>query len=308
MRTKITILPLLLLTFLLHSCYTELWVEEPAPVADVPVSARQVLEAYDLWYVDIHATRGSGEVPFLQHAFTVSFDRGALLANNNLVGIGKTGNGLGIQVGWYDTAGGIVAIDHDIDGLWDLDVYVLGNARVELYDPQTDTSYFLHGYQRGQFDYDGLFYDNIHYFLQEYSAWEKTFASDAGALNDFDREHFLSFPALGNRDEFRSSEDLPGTPIQALVWDYQGRYTVYNVPGDPSLKTLTLDYEFMGNDYFELYVIDDGTIELYHPDSGTLYEFSGRGYRQFLKDAGTDLRKRRAETLPDMHVSRKRPG
>ena len=40
--------------------------------------------------------------PFLQRAFTISFDRGTLYANNNIVGIGKTGGGLGIDVGYYD--------------------------------------------------------------------------------------------------------------------------------------------------------------------------------------------------------------
>ncbi|MBC2838028.1 nicotinic acid mononucleotide adenyltransferase [Robiginitalea sp. SC105] len=307
MRTKISILPVFLFAFLLQSCYSELWVEEEVIVTDTPFRAAQVLETYDLWYVDVHATRGNGEVPFLQNAFTLSFDRGALLANNNLVGIGKTGAGLGIQVGWYEAPGGILEIDHDIDGYWDLDVYVLGGGSVELYDPRSDTSYFLRGYQQGNFDYDQLFYDNIHYFLQEYTAWEKVYTSETGALNDFDQEHYLQFPAGFDADEFRSSTDVPGTPLGGILWDYQGRYTVYNVPGDPSLKTLTLDYDFMGNDYFELYVIDDGTIELYHPDSGTVYEFAGRGFRQFLKEGADTGRKRRAIQLPDMDVERKRP-
>jgi len=51
------------------------------------------LQSYDLWYVDINETRGNGEVPFLQRAFTLSFINGALYANNNIVGIGKTGDG-----------------------------------------------------------------------------------------------------------------------------------------------------------------------------------------------------------------------
>ena len=53
--------------------------------------------------------------------------------------------------------------------------------------------------------------------------------------------------------------------------------------GDETLKTLTLDYDFFGDDYFELYVINDSTIELYHPSSETVYEFKGKGYNLFLK-------------------------
>lgn len=307
MKMKITFVPALLLTLLLQSCYTETWVGDAYSDPDVSADTRQLLESFDLWYVDIHATRGAGEVPFLQNAFTLSFDRGTLMANNNLVGIGKTGNGLGIPVGWYDAFGGVLEIEHDVDGLWALDVFVQAPGSIELYDPSTDTSYYLKGYQAGGFDYDGLFYDNIHYFLQEYTAWEKTYTSVEGALNEFDQEQFLRFEDGGSGDDFRSSADAPGTPLGELLWDFQGRYTVYNVAGDPTLKTLTLDYDFMGNDYFELYVIDDGTIELYHPDSGTVYEFTGRGYRQFLKDGDSGIRKRKARELPEMDVSRKRP-
>ena len=41
---------------------------------------------------------------------------------------------------------------------------------------------FLNGYQRTTFDYDFVFYDNIHYFLQEYEAWEKTYTSEMGVI------------------------------------------------------------------------------------------------------------------------------
>ena len=55
-----------------------------------------------------------------------------------------------------------------------------------------------------------------------------------------------------------------GTATGALQWDFVGDYQVYDVENDETLKTLTLDYDFLGNDYFELYVINDSTIELYH--------------------------------------------
>jgi len=53
------------------------------------------------------------------------------------------------------------------------------------------------------------------------------------------------------------------------------------------LKTLTLDYDYFSNEYFELSVINDGKIELYHPASQTVYEFVGRGYIQYLKTSNT---------------------
>lgn len=306
MKQLLTYSAMILLVLSLPSCTTEVWVDDGVSGVS-PSQTRQLLESHDLWYVDIHATQGPGEVPFLQTAFTLTFDRGTLLANNNLVGIGKSGDGLGIPIGTYAPLNGVVEIYHDLDGLWDLEVFPAGSHGLELYDPHTDTSYFLEGYSRAGFDYDRLFYDNIHFFLQEYTAWEKTYASESGALNDFDAEQFLQFQAGGTSDVFRSSLDVPGTPLAALLWDYEGVYTVYDVPGDPELKTLTLDYDFTGNDYFELYVLDDRTIELYHPSSGTVYGFGGRGYRQFLKEGSESARKRTRRNLPVMQVKRQRP-
>jgi len=103
--------------------------------------------------------------------------------------------------------------------------------------------------------------------------------------------------------------DAPGTRIENLVWDYEGLYTVFDVPGDETLKTLTLNYDYLGDDYFELYVLNDATIELYHPNSGTVYEFVGQAFLQFLKSKegkGTKARKRVKRTLPKMHVKRQR--
>tara|TARA_R110001606_G_scaffold8626_4_gene37871 strand:+ start:1125 stop:2039 length:915 start_codon:yes stop_codon:yes gene_type:complete len=291
-----------LLATLMVSCYTEVIIEDDF-IEESAFNTDQVLQSYDLWYVDINATRGNGEVPFLQRAFTVSFDRGVLYANNNIVGIGKTGGGYGIDVGTYGTLRGTVDIDHDIDGSWLLEVYAVNNNTIELYDASTDTSYYLKGYQINNFDYNTVFYDNINYFIQEYDAWEKIYTSETGALNDFDNENYLQFlPRF-----FRSSLDAPNTNISYLQWDFEGDYQVYNIQGDNSLKTLTLDYNFMGDDYFELYVINDSTIELYHPDSGTTYEFKGRGYQEYLKSSkSAESKKRSKSSNPTMNVERKK--
>ncbi|MEM6864728.1 MAG: nicotinic acid mononucleotide adenyltransferase, partial [Bacteroidota bacterium] len=167
------LLGLLLISFLATSCYTEVIIEDEF-ITESPINTALVLESYDLWYVDINASRGNGEVPFLQRAFTISFDRGIVYVNNNLAGIGKTGNGLGIDVGTYGTLNGAVEIDHDIDRLWLLEVLAVSSNTIELYDPNSNTFYLLRGYQRNNFDYDLVFYDNINYFLQEYEVWEKT--------------------------------------------------------------------------------------------------------------------------------------
>ena len=301
MKTKL-LFGFLLLGTLLTSCYTEVIIdneiiEEPVFVTD------QILQSYDLWYVDINATKGNGEVPFLQRAFTLSFVGGTVYANNNMVGIGKTGNGFGIDVGVYDTFRGTVEIDHDVDGLWVLDVFAINENTIELYDSISDTSYYLKGYQTNTFDYDMVFYENINYFLQEYNTWEKSFTSREGALNEFDDENFLQFLSTS----FRSSIDGVGTSINNLQWDFEGAYQVFDVANDETLKTLTLAYDFMGNDYFELYVINDRTIELYHPESGTVYEFKGKGYQQYLKSGKSSSSKKRKKTSnPIMKVKRSR--
>jgi hypothetical protein len=268
---------------LFTSCHVNVIEDYP----DTPsISLNQLLNSYDLWYVDINETFGFGETPFLQKAFTVSFLDGNVYANNNLVGIGSQGNGLGISIGYYDTYDMVLDVDHDQDGFSTFDVYQIDSNTIELYNPNNDTSYFLDGYKTSSFDYDYVFYDNIHYFMQEYEAWEKTFTSEVGALNEFDNENFLQFIAGGNDSTFRSSQDEIGLNVNNIYWDFVGNYGIGDVSGNMYLKTLTLDYDYFDNEHFELNVINDGLIELYHPSSGTYYEFEGKGYIQFLAPNG----------------------
>ncbi len=274
-----------LIATLFTSCYTEVIVDD---FNNTPtITLNQLLNTYELWYVDINQTLGTGETPFLQIAFTVSFRNGTLYANNNLVGFGNQGNGFGIPVGSYDAYNNILDVIHDIDGFETFDVYQIDNNTIELYNPFNDTSYFLNGYQRNTFDYDFVFYDNIHYFLQEYEAWEKTYTSEMGVLNEFDNENFVQFLAGGNDSTFRSSQDIPPINVNDLIWDFTGVYGVGDITGNMYLKTLTLDYDFFDNEFFELSVINDETIELYHTSSETTYEFTGRGYIQYLRTSDT---------------------
>lgn len=292
----------------LTSCTTTLITEEH--VLESP-TAHEILAEKDVWYIAIHETRGNEAPNFMQVAFTLSFDRGVLLANNNLTGIGETGNGMGEVVGYYNISGAFLDIDHDLDGIKNLHIDVINDSHIRLTDRFSGVSYTLYGYYIDEFDYEAVFYDNIDYFLQEYEIWEKTYTSHFGAINEFDQENFLQFTEAGGDFVFRSSIDHKSVDLQQIFWDYSGLYQVYDVPGELYLKTLTLDYDFLNNDYFEVYVVDKSTIELFHPASGTVYEFTGRLPVRYLKpDASQKVnvsqRLRKPYTHPEMQVKRKR--
>lgn len=301
MKTLKLLTGIALVATLLTSCTREVIVDDYVPT----ISLNQLLSSYELWYVDVNQTIGHVETPFLQIAFTVSFRNGTFYANNNLVGFGSQGNGFGIPVGNYDAYDMILDVYHTIDGYETFDVYQIDNNTIELYNPFTDTSYFLHGYQRSNFDYDFVFYDNIHYFLQEYVAWEKTYTSEVGAINEFDNENYLQFLAGGNDSEFRSSQDVNIGNVNNIYWDYSGIYGVGDISNNMYLKTLTLDYDFFDNEYFELSVINDQRIELYHPTSGTYYEFTGRGYIQYMRTAEGNMVDRKELSKSDEQKKRK---
>lgn len=286
---------IILVATLFTSCYRDvIVVDNFNTVPEAPaVTARQLINAYELWYVDIKSTAGFGETPFLQKAFTVSFINGVLYANNNIAGLGINGDGFGVDVGEYNAFNGILDVQHDIDGLFTFDVFAVDFNTIELYNPSNDTSYFLNGYQRDNFDYDFVFYENIHYFLQEYSVWEKTYTSNFGAFNAFDNENYLQFIEGRNNPAFRSSQDPNGYNLNNLFWDYTGVYTVGDIRGTEVLKTLFLDYDSFNGAFFELRVINDGKIELFHPSSETIYEFEGRGYIQLLKESSKNKGEKR---------------
>ncbi len=280
---------LLLTTLLFTSC-----IVDDGYVNDDSISLEQLVTSYDLWYIDYNKTTGGVDVPFLSKAFTVSFQSGKLLANNNLVGLEIVGNGYGDQIGYYETINGVLEIDHNQDGFIDLEVIQLSDNEIKFRDTYTNTSYYLIGYQKHNFEYDLVFYDNIEYFLQEYVAWEKTYVSEKGALNDFDSENFLQFTPESTTT-FRSSTDEFGTTIASIIWDYVGGYEVFDVEGHDDVKILTLDYDFLDNEEFELRVINDEEIDLYHAKSGTTYTFNGRSNIVFKNKSkkGTELKNRK---------------
>lgn len=242
----------------------------------------EVITKYDLWYIDIHRTTGYGEVPFLSNAFTLSFLNGTLYANNNIVDIGFMGDGYGVKIGYYDTYNEELNVDHDYDGIYTFEVIALQGNELKVIDRYNEVTYYFEGYQLSNFDFDYVFYDNIEYFLQEYEAWEKTYVSEEGEINDFDYENYLKFTPE-NITTFYSSQDPFGTDIANIYWDYVGTYHVADVQDYDNLKILTLDYDSYGNEEFELTVINDEQIGLYHWNSGTTYEFTGKGFIQYYK-------------------------
>lgn len=266
-----------LISFMLLGCYAEVIIEDPV-IVDPVETAGSILNSHELWYVDVHRSNATGEIPFMQMAFTLSFVGNSLKANNNLVGIGANGYGYGIDVGTFDTIGQWVDVLHDIDGFYSFEVIRLNAHEIELFHPGTGLSYILVGYQRNNFDYDKLFYDNLHYFLQEYEAWERYSISPYGEPNLFDKEQFLQFLPGGGDGNFRSSKDIAGTPLGAVYWDYEGLYWIDPITGEPYVKHLTLDYHYLGNEGFRIYVINDNYIELEHVTSGTVYGFRGKGF------------------------------
>ncbi len=256
------------------------------------ISLEEVVSNYDLWYIDYHRTIGNGDIPFVSKAFTLSFLNGVLYANNNIADIGFTGNGLGIDVGTYDTYTGLLETRHDLDGRNDFEVTVTSNNEIRLYNYRQNVTYFLIGYQVNNFDYDKLFYENIEYFLQEYQAWEKT-NTTGGVPNAFDLENYLQFTPE-NTTTFYSSQDNFGTQIANINWSYVGGYEVFDVTGFEDLKILTLNYDGGDIEEFELSVINDGKISLYNLDSKTTYVFNGRGFVQYLK---TDASEKSAKSI-----------
>ena len=244
-------------------------------------SLEEIVSGHDLWYIDYHRTNGNGDIPYVSKAFTLSFVNGTLYANNNIVDIGRTGNGLGIDVGTYNTFNGLLETNHDMDGANDFEVTVLSNNEISLYNYRQNVNYYLIGYQVNEFDYDKLFYENIEYFLQEYIAWKKVDAQ-GGIPNAFDDENHLAFTPE-NITTFYSSQDDFGTQVDYINWNYVGGYEIFDVTGYEDLKILTLNYDGGDIEEFELSVINDGKIRLYNVNSETTYDFSGRGFVQYLK-------------------------
>ncbi|MDO5608550.1 MAG: hypothetical protein Q4G08_08875 [Capnocytophaga sp.] len=258
---------------------------------DDSISLYDYLHNYDIWYVDINATRGNGSIPFIERAFTLTFANGRLMANNNLVGIGQN-NLYGINIGNYSTRDNVLYITHVRDGQYRFEVEQVGANVINLYDIDSNLVYRLVGYSSSTFNYDMLFFDNIRYFLQEYEAWENSWTSQEGTVNPFDDENYLRFVSEQGVSEFDSSKDAVGIPLDKIIWDHTGQYTISNVTGSNEVKLLTLDYG--GNDLerFELRHINDDLIELYHIGSGTTYEYTGLNNIIFLKKAKDPLETR----------------
>ena len=127
MKTVKLIFGFTLIATLFTSCYQEVIVGNNHVDPEPTITLAELVSSYELWYVDIDRSSGSGYIPFMQMAFTMSFRNGTLYANNNLVGIGDQGNGFGIDIGYYDTFNFEMDISHDIDGFHTFEVSQLSS-------------------------------------------------------------------------------------------------------------------------------------------------------------------------------------
>ena len=277
---KITFV-LIIVSFFITSCTVD---ETPIYHYENNISLDELLQSKDLWYIDYNQTQGNGDVRFMSLAFTLSFINGSVYANNNLVGLGNVGNGYGDQIGYYATNSTFLEIDHDLDGYRDFEIIQLSYNKIKFISNNTNVSYTLIGYNFNEFDFDKVFYDNIEYFLQEYIAWSKT-ETIGGIENEFDYENYLAF-IPEDRNSFLSSQDEIGININNLVWDFSGLYEVFDVQGTETLKVIELNYDQNGIEEFELSILNDGKIKLYHLSSDTIYIFEGNGQIIYKRKSG----------------------
>ncbi len=272
---------LLIVSLSLSACN---WTNRDDTLDDPGIGLTDLLQSYDLWYVDIDQTTGPGNVNFVSKAFTLSFMPDyEVFANNNIAGLGQTGNGYGISIGTYRIydRDGILSITDDIAGTYDFEVEQIDNYSIRLTNRAANVSYLLTGYQKNEFDYDGVFYDNITYFLQEYEAWTKTDADIVSPSAPFVFENHLRFYVSGNTNVFESSESRPNIPTGQIYWDYSGAYEVLNTSQE-NRKELLLYYDVNNEqETFILKILDDQNIQLHNMQTDNIYWLTGHGYIQY---------------------------
>ncbi len=281
------ILSFILLTASLSSCRWEQR-EDAQENAVVQMPLSDLLCSYDLWYVDIDQTQGTGNITFVSRAFTMSFmSDGQVFANNNIVGLGQTGNGFGINTGVYDVynRSGILSIHDDVFGSADFEVTQLSLNEISLYNRAQNVTYFLVGYQKYNFDYDRLFYENITYYLQEYEAWTKTGENIVTPQAPFIEENHLTFYVDNDTNVFDSSVSPSNIPILDIYWDYSGDYDVQNTSVENVKDLLLTYYGNNGSENFDLDVVDDETIILTNIQTGNSFTYKGRNYIQYKTGA-----------------------
>lgn len=240
---------------------------------DYQMTLDEKLHQYDLWFINKQESQGV-LIPFFEKSFTVSFSRGILYANINLVGIGNRANGIGFSSGYY-TADDIFLRIHYKDQSYSFEVQQVGNNRIVLHDQFSNAKYVLEGYQRNNFDYNRVFRENLRLFLQEYEAWEKI-DQRGGNPNPFDGENYLRFIPEGGDRFFFASQSPKGLMLPSIYWNYKDNYSVEN-------QILTLIFEGTAQ-RFQIHLIDDATLELTHLNSGTIYVFRGVGNIIFTKN------------------------
>ena len=75
MKTLKLLFAIIITGTLLSSCTT---INNDGFVDNYQPTLEEVVSEYDLWYVDYHRTTGSGDIPYVSRAFTLSFINGVL--------------------------------------------------------------------------------------------------------------------------------------------------------------------------------------------------------------------------------------
>ncbi|QYS92180.1 hypothetical protein JJC04_06330 [Flavobacterium covae] len=73
MKTIRIFLLIIIIPSLFQSCTNEVIIEDRHTSTNSNKSLSKLMESYDLWYVDYNTTEGSGDIPFITRAFTISF-------------------------------------------------------------------------------------------------------------------------------------------------------------------------------------------------------------------------------------------
>ena len=82
------------------------------------------------------------------------------------------------------------------------------------------------------------------------------YSNDFETLNEFYKENYLQSMYYEAGDNFRSSRGENVDNIGIIFYDYDRNYTIEDVADNIYMKNLTLDYDYLGNEYFELIVIN----------------------------------------------------
>ncbi len=242
-------------------------------------SIKQLLESYDLWYVE--PDQPSSDFNLGQDAITFSFVENELHANKNLIGfnpetIGNVEASYNVEQEGSNASITIDDTEFTVFG-------VSGNSIKLVNSYDNTTAFYITGYATEDFpSSDILYHERMPHFFNEYKFWEKT-ATENPDENDgnFSNISYVDFFEVRN---FRSSEDSEGLTYDEINWEYNGSYKLTTENGEEGpisneLILLYLDEEGKiiegANDTLKVNVLDQNRIQLSEPNQNINYIFEG---------------------------------